>query len=113
MSLLPDQTSGREDDRRGGPRPLDASTEVAREHTWRRYADALGRRSLEQQRRARALCRGEEQIRLGERQRAVGARSQVPVAVQKRDRLPDREHQTEFHTLLELRRLHAVPVAEL
>ena len=93
VALLPDQPPGREDHvlgrRRRRPRAPKRSTSIPGGQTsMRSSGDAL-----EQQRLARALGRGQEQV--GRREHLVAVAARVPVAVgaQERQRLPDRLHE--------------------
>ena len=113
MPFLPHQSPGGEDHRRVAARGAGRGGEARDIDARRADADPPGRSALEQQRGARALRRGEEEIGGRERLAAIGPRSHVAVGVDEGDRLPGREDEPEAETRLQRGRLHAVPVAEL
>ncbi len=96
VALLPDEAPGRQDHvlgrrrvRRGrGGEALDVDAR-------RGDLDALGGHALEQQRRAGALGRGEEQVAVGEHELPVPPRRAVPEGVEQRQRLPHGLHEAE------------------
>jgi hypothetical protein len=115
MALLPDEPRDRDDEviavrRRVGP-PRDG--EALDVDAGRTDAYALGWRALEQERVARALGAGEEDVGRLQDGLAVGPRAYVAVGAQERQRLPHVHGEPEAKLPAQGRRLRCEPEAEL